>query len=73
MDPLMIAGFACVALGLVIAYITTVRERSPQKLPCMFCGRLLSPPLYLCKHHIGDGRERNAPRVTVGVNRTSEN
>jgi hypothetical protein len=39
----------------------------------MFCGRLLSPPLYLCKHHLGDGRERKAPRVTVGVNRMSDN
>ncbi|MGD0472719.1 MAG: hypothetical protein ABSB70_05825 [Candidatus Velthaea sp.] len=73
MDPLMIAGFACIALGLVIAYVTSLRERSLQKLPCMFCGRLLTPPLYLCKHHIGDGREFKGPRVTVGATRAKDN
>ena len=56
MDRIWLVIYACIALGFVLTCIGVSRERRSAKMPCTFCGKLLSPPLYACKHRLGDGR-----------------
>jgi hypothetical protein len=74
MDRILIAGYACIVLGFVIAYIFAMRERVVPKQPCAFCGKLLSPPLYACKHEVGDGRDRtSAPGIAMSAGGSRRN
>jgi hypothetical protein len=61
MDRILVAGYACIVLAFLFAYLTVMREREPKKRPCAFCGKLLSPPVYSCSHYLENAPVRTSP------------
>jgi hypothetical protein len=54
------AGLICMATAVVIAVVDLGRRSTEPDRPCVYCGRMLSAPLYECKHHLGDGKEASS-------------
>jgi hypothetical protein len=55
----------CVAAALFIAVFDLRRRTLPPDRQCVFCGTMLTPPLYQCAHVIGDGRAADTAPDTV--------
>jgi hypothetical protein len=62
MSLVEIAGFSCIAAAV---FMTAVMSPRPQEhaLPCVYCGKLLAPPMYTCEHFLGDGRDADSTRI----------
>jgi hypothetical protein len=59
------AGVACIATAFFIAVFDLGRRSVLPDRPCVFCTKMLTPPLYQCDHYLGDGQATGpTPDVT---------